>query len=227
MSYRLKNFQLIILILILFNLFFSITRLLLNPNLAKKQVSQYSFPDQILLPEAQLIKSINSPNKIDYEVVIANQKYLYQINNNNLEINNFYVVGTRGTYHGLIKLEDVLNYDKNKQDFLLSMKTKNNLNYALFVQNNTTYLVSCINPRGGSSVTSDQFMKNRYQNDLNLSRFFTWLKGEESSIDLRCLWSIFSLPINDHNSVEANYQLLENVWFSWYDYWQNNFPKSS
>lgn len=224
MQIKFKQFQLIILMVSFASILINVGRLIANPDISKRQVSEYNFAEKILLPEWNFVKSLKSEEKIDYEVVIANRKYLYQKDNQILEIDNRYVIGTRGTYHGLMKIEDKLNQKKNETDFLLSIRAKNNLNYALFIKENKAHLVSCINATGGSTITTDEFIANRYENDLKLTRFIPWLKGEEASIDLRCLWSDLSIPINDNNSAELTYKNLENAWFSWYDYWHKNFP---
>lgn len=223
MPLKFKQFQFTIFIISLIAVFLTIFKLIINPETSRRKLSQYQFPEQLSLPEWQFIKSINSPLKVDYEQVIANQKYIYKKDEQELEIVNRYVVGTRGMYHGMIKLEENVN-DNNEVNFLLSTRQKNSLNYALFTKENKAYLVSCINPRGGSTITTTQFMANRYKYDLKLQRLFPWLIGKESSIDLRCLWSSLSISINDNNSPEIAYQTLEQAWFSWYDYWQDNYP---
>lgn len=223
MNSKFKKFQLAVLIISFVGIVINVARLIINPEISKREVTEYSFPEQILLPQWTFVKSTQPKENIDYEVVISNRKYLYEKGDRLLEINNRYVVGTRGTYHGVVNLEDKFN-NNNETEFLLSMKTKNNLNYALFVHEKKAYLVSCINPNGGSTITHTQFMGNRYQNDLTWRRFLPWLTGKEPSIDLRCLWSYLSLPINN-TSVENAYQILEDTWFNWYDYWCENYPE--
>jgi cyanosortase A-associated protein len=217
-----KKFQLIIFMISFTGVLLTIGKLIANPETSKKQVNEYQFPEKISLPEWNFIKSVKLNEKIDYELVLANQQYSYEKDKQKLEITTRYVVGTRGTYHGMINLEDKIT-NQNRNDLLLSIKQKDNLNYAMFIKEDKAYLVSCINARGGSTINSEQFMKNRYNYDINFKRFLPWLMGKESSIDLRCLWTYLSLPINK-NSPEITYQTLEQAWFSWYNYWQNNYP---
>lgn len=86
-------------------------------------------------------------------------------------------------------------------------------------------LGACINPRGGSTVTGDQFRQNHNIHDLRFSRILLWLVGRVPLRDWRCLWTILSVPLETGKSPEEVYPMLEQAWFSWYKWWQPRFPQ--
>lgn len=96
--------------------------------------------------------------------------------------------------------------------------------YSLSVDEGRAYLRTCINPRGDSAITYSEFIRNRYTSDLQLSRLLPWLMGQESLRDHRCLWTYLSLPIQD-SSPEQAYQVLENTFLPWYQWWHSRFPE--
>lgn len=105
--------------------------------------------------------------------------------------------------------------------------------YGVLSHKGNAYLSACINPRGESTVTEQQFTQNRYTYDLQVSRFLPWLLGKESLIDRRCLWTFMSTPLETQSkagnatATEAAYKTLETTWFSWNKWWQSNFPPPS
>ncbi|MBW4622091.1 MAG: cyanoexosortase A system-associated protein [Cyanosarcina radialis HA8281-LM2] len=97
--------------------------------------------------------------------------------------------------------------------------------YSLSVDRQRAYLRACINPRGGSVITYEQFVQKRYSKDLQLDRFIPWLLGRETLRDHRCLWAHLSVPIQNY-SPESAYPALENAWFSWYRWWYPHLSES-
>lgn len=95
--------------------------------------------------------------------------------------------------------------------------------YSLSVQDGKAYLRSCINPRGNAAVTYTQFIQNRYTVDLQPSRLFPWLTGQQPLRDYRCFWAYLSVPLKDAPP-ETVYQVLEKSWPTWYQWWHSNFP---
>lgn len=101
--------------------------------------------------------------------------------------------------------------------------------YGLVSYKGNAYLSACVNPRGHSTVTEQQFTQNRYTHDLKLSRIFPWMLGQASLLDYRCLWTLLTIPLKPDagaNSLtsEAAYKNLELAWFPWHQWWQSNFP---
>ena len=97
--------------------------------------------------------------------------------------------------------------------------------YYLFAYQQRAYISTCINSRGGSTVTESQFQQNRYLYDINLGRLVPWLLGQEPFQDKRCLWAQLSIPLKNSTSEDA-YQTIEKAWFDWYQWWRPRFPQS-
>jgi cyanosortase A-associated protein len=96
--------------------------------------------------------------------------------------------------------------------------------YSLEIQEERAYLRACINPRGPSAITYEQFIQNRYTYDLQFSRLWPVLLGQEPMRDYRCLWTHLSVPA-DKTAPDSAYQVLEKAWPSWYQWWYAHFPK--
>ncbi|MBP0011602.1 MAG: cyanoexosortase A system-associated protein [Roseofilum sp. SBFL] len=83
--------------------------------------------------------------------------------------------------------------------------------YSLFSQDRTTYLSSCIDVHGNTTVTTEQFAHNRNTQDLEFRRILSWLLGQSDLRQWNCLWIILSLPLNSDIPGE-NYTNLERIW---------------
>ncbi|WP_017652411.1 cyanoexosortase A system-associated protein [Fortiea contorta] len=95
--------------------------------------------------------------------------------------------------------------------------------YGLGIDQQRAYLSACINPQGKSTFTNEQFNQNL--SNIDSKNILSWLQGERNLKDQRCLWTHLSLNLQK-SSPEAAYKRLENVWFSWYRWWQPRFPKT-
>ncbi len=105
--------------------------------------------------------------------------------------------------------------------------------YVLFSDQDRAYLASCINPRGGSTVSGQQFIDNRNIYDITPPRVGLYIIGMTDLRDTRCLFTIMSIPLDSKdldnqsgNSLDNVYQKLENTWTDWYKNWENNFPEN-
>ncbi|ACK73632.1 conserved hypothetical protein [Gloeothece citriformis PCC 7424] len=104
--------------------------------------------------------------------------------------------------------------------------------YGVFTHKNQAFLSACVNPKGQSTATEQQFTKNRYLNSWSIQRTFLWLIGQEDLFDGRCLWTLMSVPISNYDpyllvlekDLEDEYQKLETAWVEWYRWWKNNLP---
>ena len=92
--------------------------------------------------------------------------------------------------------------------------------YILYNDKKNAYLTSCINPRGGSTVNSSQFMQNRYKHDINSQRILPWILGQDVFRDDRCIWIQLSIPL-DREVVTTTYTVLESIWDDNYATWQS------
>lgn len=204
-------------------------KIIIDPQAGQKQVSAFNFPSEIPLKGWEKVKNISvtnlEKNETDkpYEQNLATEIYYYQKGEKNLEITMSYVVGTLGRAKAERHLEEQYTRSLTSEEISPEWIKKQGLQYAIFEHQQRLHLVACINPRGGSSVTSKEFRKIKIKYDLKLSRFLPWLMGEESLLDRRCLWNNLSLPITN-NSPEKLTPILEEAWFAWYQWWSQNFP---
>ncbi len=114
--------------------------------------------------------------------------------------------------------------------------------YGLFNHQQKTYLTSCINVRGGTTLDQEQFMANRNQYDLQLQRLPAYIMGLTHWRDHRCLWVVMHTPTVTVNqpSVSSLPRLfarntsiknssseslaLEMLWQEIYPHWQQQIP---
>ncbi|MDJ0796873.1 MAG: cyanoexosortase A system-associated protein [Calothrix sp. MO_167.B12] len=217
-----------LLALTFFSVFISFCKLKTDANAANRQVTQFIFPSQLQLMEGQIIESkLLKENAIQqrkqYDSVITGNYYRYYYKGLYYDVEMRYVVGTLGNVEGLISNLTKINLPAGK--IFKNIKNHDQAGfYSLFTYENKAYLSSCINPRGASTVSPEQFLRNRRKYDLRTNRFLPWFSGRESLIDRRCLWAHLSTPLKHDNS-QFTYQLLEKVWLNWYQLWSNKFPQ--
>ena len=94
----------------------------------------------------------------------------------------------------------------------------------MYVAQNRAYLIACMNSRGGSTLTRQEFNDNRERYDLVSDRTIPWLLGQQSFQDKRCVWAHLSIPLQNFAS-EDSYETLEKAWFDWYQWWHPRFPE--
>jgi cyanosortase A-associated protein len=186
-------------------------------------VAKYNFPESITLSQWDLLftKPVN-PNLVKPPAYItgtyiAGKHYRYRQHEKHLEIEMRYLVDTDGDLKTFITSQAGELAKALKQD-------GNGGFYSLYNDKNKAYLSACINPRGGSTVTSDRFNRNRLIYDTRINRIVPWLLGKADILDKRCLWAHLSLPLDRNTPIDETYQMLENVWFDWSDWWRSRFP---
>ena len=177
-------------------------------------------------------QSSSNPNNILEtslkESVVDSRRYLYTASlEEALRIDAFYVKGFVTIPDSLVILGLKIS-SKN----LHVRYTESIGYYALFVDQERAYLSACINPRGGSTLTREQFMNNRNNYDITRDRIVSYLIGITDLRDIRCLFTIISVPLENkqignfnNNSLDVSYQKLEKAWSDWYNKWEDNFPK--
>lgn len=156
--------------------------------------------------------------------LIGAHKYGYRQNQILLEIQMKYLVNVEGNVSRLLSL-----YTPVKSTLgLTELHQKEVGFYGKIKDNGRVYLAACINPRGSSSLTQQQFMQNRYSHDLLTGRLFFWLLGQQDFWDLRCMLTLLSIPEQPNSSIQEQdmFEMLESAWFSWYSWWQPRFPES-
>ncbi|MEA5575962.1 cyanoexosortase A system-associated protein [Anabaena sp. UHCC 0451] len=196
---------------------------------SKQPIGTAIFPEAIAVNNWQLI-NVKSLNQYKYkntvtdkfEVVQSGQDYSYLKNGQKLAVQMRYVINTRGEPNPFV-------YQLSKE---LMKESQNNIKqltgigyYALYSDGKQAYLTACINPRGGSTVISSQFMKNRYKYDVNFKKLIPWFLGQNVLRDDRCIWTQLSMPLSDVIATD-NYTVLESLWKDNYSTWQSLLMKN-
>ncbi|GAB4523364.1 MAG: hypothetical protein Tsb0014_00800 [Pleurocapsa sp.] len=189
------------------------------------RVAKYNFPESITLSQWDLLftKPVN-PNLVKLPAYItgtyiSGKHYRYRQDEKHLEIEMRYLVDTDGD------LKTFITSQTGELATALKEDGKGGF-YSLYDDKNKAYLSACINPRGGSTVTSDRFKRNRLIYDTRINRIVPWLVGKADILDNRCLWAHLSLPLDRNTSTDEIYQMLETVWVDWYDWWRSHFPQA-
>jgi cyanosortase A-associated protein len=182
--------------------------------------TEFTFPPSIPLTDWQELES-NPLNPNPAINLMAARQYQYQQNNRVLDIEMRYITNSNGDIKTL--MERQLNSATVSRPFTLYHQEGVGF-YAMAATSERAYLSSCINPRGNSTVTAEQFRDNRNTYDLHVSRLVPWLLGQEELRDFRCLVTLLSIPLEGTSSAQV-YPILENAWVSWYAWWQPRFPQ--
>jgi cyanosortase A-associated protein len=220
---------------------FSLTCIAISVSLfiPKEQAGlRFQFPNEISLPDWQsqssdsfdkvITKDLN--NRYNNEIIVDARQYVYTSSAQDiLKIDALYVRGGAIEIPKFLETVD-LKYSINSLDIRYSSKTGY---YALFTDQKKVYLSSCISPRGISTVTREQLINNRNNYDFKPDRLISYLIGTIYLRDRRCLFTVMSIPLKDQkvgnpnsNSLDNTYKKLEKSWISWYQKWENNFPKN-
>lgn len=192
------------------------------PVVQSSSVSKFAFPKSIPLSRSQFVSSdavnpylVRPPAYIAGDF-IAGKRYRYLYGEKYLDIEMRYLNNTNGD------LKSFINSQTGK--LLPTLKDSDRGFYSIYSDENKAYLSACINSRGGSTVTNDQFNRDRLIYDVRLNRILPWLLGQAELKDRRCLWAHLSIPLESKAFQEKTYQTLKIAWFDWYDWWQSNFP---
>ncbi|PSO59061.1 MAG: cyanoexosortase A system-associated protein [Cyanobacteria bacterium QH_2_48_84] len=196
---------------------FALGQSILAPTISTdKKASSFSFPSKVPLPGWQLVetRSLKDP---------PGRNYQYTRNTLPMEIEMRYVAKAFPNQMRFRKYNESTPSSPEKVE-VVRQQGKVGF-YGLYIEQQQANLRSCINPRGGSTINYEQFIKNRYTYDLQPTRLVPWLFGQETLKDERCLWTHLSIPLEDVSPKEA-YQILENAWFKWYQWWYPRFRET-
>ncbi|MGJ5627875.1 cyanoexosortase A system-associated protein [Nostoc sp. CALU 1950] len=197
-----------------------LVKAILFPNPDKPKINTFAFSEKV--PLAQWQPSVASPIKSltnENPNLVAEKHYRYVNNDLALDIEMRYL---QNLYNA-----DIGSYIKQNLAITspAAMRQRKGVGYyGVGVDRHKAYLSSCINPRGNSTFTHPQFRENRYFKDISFARIIPILQGQEALLDKRCLWVHLSITLGN-SSPEAAYEVLEEAWFSWYQWWQPRFPK--
>ncbi len=223
-----KQLRVPLLILIFANVLFVFGKSILDPSIGKRKITPFVFPAAVPLPQWQLVSSQPLPNqtveRAPYgELVLPGMHYRYVKNGLPLDVMMRYDISTAGEVKQLIEQNTDIRFPLNQPQPVERQHQQLGI-YGLFVRQQQAHLGACINPRGGSTFTSQQFDYNRVRYDFQFQRLLLWLFGQEGLRDNRCLWTLLSVPLSQ-SSPETAYATLEQTWFSWYNWWYSRFPK--
>lgn len=206
-------------------------RSLLDGNIGKP--TAFTFPEQIDWTNPNVLPNI-SPNDKPKVIIdkkefygkpryVSGQSYKYLVDGLPLDLDIRYLFGTEGNI--LLFLKELANLEID-EDKLRQQVRKNDLGYYLvFEYQNRVYLTACINPRGISTVTREQFDDNASKSATDRVVVIKWLLGQTDLRDRRCLWTVLSTPFNTGGDRAIIDQKLEKVWILWYEWWKIRFPE--
>lgn len=189
--------------------------------------AHYQFPAVVPLADWSVTEShpISTPITIDQDQKgeIAGNQYRYQQQQLSLQVRVYYITNSRGDIG-----HDFFNTTKP----LMISQTRTNVQqqrskfgfYNTFQSQDKSYLYSCINASGASTVNSHQFQQNRQAEILSTNRFLLALIGLKDLRDQRCLWTEMSVSTSDTSQVVPK-QTLMVAWEEWHQWWQSNFPE--
>lgn len=180
--------------------------------------ASFVFPEQVPLPGWQAVssKALISQNVYSSKQ-LGGMRYQYLKGSTILDVEMRYFDNTNGDVSDFLKTRtSISGLQANQQ------KHSADGYYRLFLTQERAYLSACINANGGSTVTSNQFKKNRNTYDIR-NRLLPWLLGQGNLQDNRCLWALLSIPVRP-SSPETAYQNLESAWLIWYQRWNHTFP---
>lgn len=187
----------------------------------------FTFPATVPLPEwrflasSSLVKGPEQQSESYYYSV--GKHYRYIDSKLPLDIEMRYIVNTDGDVAKFVQEYTSVPLAANNLFQFVRQHPETGF-YSLFNYHNQAYLSTCINSRGGSTATHNQFIHNQITHDLQFYRLVPWLLGQTILRDRRCLWTNLSIPLNQ-SSPEHAYRTLEKTWLNWYQWWRPRFPK--
>lgn len=218
-----QTIRIVLIALSLGGIIFILLKSLIDPNFTKKKmVNNASLPQSVPLANWQTIKS--TPIKPKNEQLSEGYQYKYQNPLGKLDIDTHYEIYTDSNVSRLLMVYQSIPPATAR----LQLKQKDGIGYySLFEYQDKAYISACINPKGQTTVTEQQFVKNRYLYNWSIPRLLFWTIGQKDLFDGRCLFTTMSIPIDTHeNALNNAYQTLETTWFDWYRWWQQNYPSS-
>lgn len=215
-----QKFRLSFLMISFSGVFLTLVKIILFPTPEKTKFNNFIFPEKVHLSQWQQVASNPLPQPNERNLGIVTQKYYrYQKNDLPIDIEMRYVSG--GYISSLIK-------DKNLVSSSPTIRQRQEVGfYGIGIDNDKqrAYLNACINPYGKTTFTYKQFKQNQLSSSLNPMNILYWFLGEQQLIISHCIWTHLSVPLQNYPPEKA-YQVLENAWFDWHQWWQYRVPRS-
>jgi len=184
---------------------FALATVVLRPAATKAETEPFAFPDQLPLSEWQLseVETLEGPGPRQQGVL-----YRYVRNERSLEVELWY--GGNGNVCRRLIQQELAAASEERQAASV-FETASGL-YQYGAHSGESYLQSVIDSRGGSLVSYDQFVRNRYQYFLRPLSMVRWLTGEESVVgDHDCLSTELLLTASPDAAVDSRAS-LESAW---------------
>lgn len=184
---------------------FALATLALKPADTKAELEPFVFPDQLPLADWQLVETepLVGPGPGQ-----SGTLYQYVQDGRDLEVELWY--GRNGNVCKRLLQQELSATDEQMQAASI-YETVDGL-YRYGSQSGESYLQSVVDSRGGSLVSYDQFVRNRYRYFLRPHSMLQWLIGEESVVGSHdCLSAELSL-IADPDSTADSRASLEMAW---------------
>lgn len=159
-------------------------------------------------------------SEADFQVA---QRYQYRQNQTKLDVELRYMLGDGNNSRFLFVYTPIRAANANLQQRTLQGVGS----YGILAHQGRAYLSACVNPRGESTVTEQEFKQNSNQHDLKPDRVLPWIMGQAPLLDRRCLWTLMSVPLSDAPTpAELNdaFKTLETAWADWHQWWRSNYP---
>ncbi len=194
-----------------------------------EEPAAFNFPPNVPLPDTRMLASKPlAAQSLPNGMVGAGSTYRYEYNSRPIDIEIRYItngVANRPTMDAMLPIFTKIPVTLLQPS---SMREQPGLGfYSLFTDKKTAYFGTCINPRGITTVTGDQFHANSNPNpftgNIPFERVVPWLMGRQTFRDSRCLWTVLSMPI-DAAAPDDTMKTLQTVGINWARWWQGNFP---
>ena len=197
----------------------------LNPNVGNLQ--DYEFPETLNLRGWKLegSEALDPVEKPEYEgsSYRAGRHYRYRQGGIPLDIEIRYVTETLGGVDLFTREHERFTAKADEEEITARIRQRaESGHFAEITYGGYAYISTCINPRGLSSATPEQFARNQELYDTVLERVIPWFLGRERWQDDRCLWTLMYKPLGD--DPEGAQSRLESAWQDWFQLWQGNFP---
>lgn len=200
-------------------------RVFSDPNVGNLQA--YEFPETIEIEGWRLTDSepIEPVEKPEYEgsSYRAGRHYRYRQGGTLLDVEIRYVTETLGGVD-LFTREHERFIGKADGEAIVALirQSPETGAFAQLTYDDYAYISTCINPRGLSTVSPEQFQRNQELYDTVMGRVIPWLLGRDRWRDDRCLWTLMYSPLGD--DPDQTQDQLEAAWRDWFATWEGQFP---
>lgn len=166
-----KQLQIPLLMFVFANIALVLGKVVLDPTIGKKTVTPFVFPQTVPLSGWQLVASepLKSPNKEPGQAPskesLNGKQYRYTKDNQTLDVETVYELETHGEFKEFLRKYTPIKGIPDEQ-YIVVRQQPGVGTYGMFALQNRAYLNACINPRGGSTLTRQQYSDNRIRYDL-------------------------------------------------------------